>query len=54
MERNDYGVPNSPVWYEAEVTSVDVEVNGVKLPICPDDLYELAAEAAIQRGEWEE
>jgi hypothetical protein len=54
MERNDYGVPNSPVWYEAEVTSVEVEVNGVKLPICPDDLYELAAEAAIQRGEWEE
>jgi len=54
MERNDYGVPGSPVWYEATVTSVEVEVNGVKLPICPDDLYELAAEAAIERGEWED
>jgi hypothetical protein len=54
MERNDYGVPGSPVWYEATVTSVEVEVNGVNLPICPDDLYELAAEAAIERGEWED
>jgi hypothetical protein len=53
MERNDYGVPGSPTWYEADVTSVEIEINGVKVKDCPDELYELAAEAAIEKGEWE-
>lgn len=53
MERNDYGVPGSPTWYEADVTAVEIEVNGVKIAPCPAELYELAAEAAIERNEWE-
>jgi len=51
---DDYGVPGSPTFYDVDVTDVDIEVNGVGFTKCPDDLYELAAEAAIQRGEWEE
>ena len=54
MERNDYGVPGSPVWYDAEVTDIDVMINGAPVSDCPDDLRELAAEAAINRGEWED
>ena len=53
MVRNDYGVPGSPVWHDAEVTGVEAEVNGVKIVPCPDDIHELAAEAAIEKGEWE-
>jgi hypothetical protein len=53
MEINHYGVPGSPVWYEADVTCVEIEINGVKVADCPDELYELAAEAAIKNGEWE-
>jgi len=54
MELDHYGVPGSPVWYSPNVTDVDIEVNGVGFTKCPADLYELAAEAAIQRGDWEE
>lgn len=25
MERNDYGVPNSPVWYEVDPSSIKVD-----------------------------
>ena len=55
MIRNDYGVPGSPVWYEPEITDTDIEINGVKVKVkdCPDELYEMAAEAAIEKGEWE-
>jgi hypothetical protein len=54
MELDHYGVAGSPVWYSPNVTDVDIEVNGVGFTKCPADLYELAAEAAIERGDWEE
>lgn len=51
MTRADYGVPNSPVWYEADVTDVEVEINGVSVAT-PDDIYEMAADMAIEKGDW--
>ena len=53
MIRNDYGVPGSPVWYEPDVTDIDIEINGIAVKNAPDELYEMAAEAAIEKGEWE-
>lgn len=52
MLRDDYGVPNSPIFYTADVTEVGVEINGVSTAT-PDDIYEMAADMAIEKGDWE-
>lgn len=51
--RNDYGVPGSPVWYEPDVTDIDFEVNGVAVKDVPDEFYEIAADAAVEKGDWD-
>ena len=53
MIRSDYGVPGSPVWYEPDVTDVEIEINGVKVKDAPNEFYEMAADAAVEKGDWE-
>lgn len=64
-ERNDYGVPGSPVWYSAENADVDIyTINGVeytpkrlraKFGKCfEDELAEICIEAAYEKNEWEQ
>lgn len=61
MERNDYGVPGSPVWYEPnpdtlEISNIafeDVNISVDNLPKDVQDLIEeMAAETALAKGEW--
>lgn len=62
MERNDYGVRGSPVWYEPDLNTIEVsaiafdEVN-ISSSAIPKDLLEhieeIAAEKAMDNGEWE-
>lgn len=63
MERSDYGVPGSPVWYEPDPASFKVEdvsfddVN-IALASLPQNVQDMvmdaAIEAAVNKGEWEE
>ena len=60
MERNDYGVSGSPIWYEPdpdtiEVSAIDIEgfsVDGIPKELL-EHLEELAAETALADGEWQ-
>lgn len=61
MERNDYGVDGSPVWYEPNPDSLEVsgiEIEGVEISLASvgETLYDLvediAAETALMEGEW--
>lgn len=62
--RNDYGVPNSPVWYEIEDIMVDeYEINGVVYTHkalaakfgaeLADNLHAISAEVTAEKEEWE-
>jgi len=60
MERTDYGVPGSPVWYEPEDIEFDLTINiaGVDVEIkdLPKVLRDALLEEAInvtESGEWE-
>jgi hypothetical protein len=53
MVRNDYGVHGSPVWYDPEIGDIDFEINGIRVKDVPDELNEMAYDAAIEKGEWE-
>jgi hypothetical protein len=60
MERTDYGVPGSPVWYEAEDIEFDLTINiaGVDVEIkdLPKVLRDALLDEAInvtESGEWE-
>jgi hypothetical protein len=52
-ERDDYGVPGSPTFYSISVTDIDFEINGVAVKHVSDDLYELAGEMAVEKGDWD-
>lgn len=62
--RSDYGVPNSPVWYEIEEIEIEeFEINGVAYSekavvekwgkAVVDELYGVCAEAVAERDDWE-
>ena len=61
MERNDYGVTGSPVWYEPNPDTMDVSsvafddvnisLDGLSKDV-RDLIEEKAAEAAMEKGEW--
>jgi hypothetical protein len=64
MVRDDYGVPGSPVWASPTNEAVDsIEVNGTEYSVAKaelvfgkdatDMIWEMALDAANEKGEWE-
>ncbi len=58
FERNDYGVPGSPVWYEpVDIKLVALEVLGCEVDVkfIPDDLYNTLVQDFGHDGlDWED